>query len=140
MLDQSFDLSNINDQTACNLCFSIFPGAETILHKLAKGNSSNAKDQILVVNLTTKLFEKCEGGTEEEILGMEKKTPLKIPILEDWYGITPLDYALGSPAQEGFVGIFNEKKDTPKKASSLSGGEQSVNQETVNISMAAIIF
>ena len=122
MLDQSFDLSNINDQTACNLCFSIFPGAETMLHKLAKGNSSNAKDQILVVNLTTKLFEKCEGGTEEEILGMEKRTPLKIPILEDWYGITPLDYALGSPAQEGFVGIFNEKKDTPKKASSLSGG------------------
>ena len=69
-----------------------------MLHKLAKGNSSNAKDQILVVNLTTKLFEKCEGGTEEEILGMEKRTPLKIPILEDWYGITPLDYALGSPA------------------------------------------
>ena len=97
MLDQSFDLSNINDQTACNLCFSIFPGAETALHKLAKGNSSNAKDQVLVVNLTSELFEKCEKGTEEEILGMEPRNPLKMPILEDWYGITPLDYALGSP-------------------------------------------
>ena len=49
-----------------------------------------------------------------------------MPILEDWYGITPLDYALGSPAQEGFVGIFNEKKDNPKKISDPYGLEQSV--------------
>ena len=63
-----------------------------------------------------------------------------MPILEDWYGITPLDYALGSPAQEGFVGIFNEKKDSPKKISDSYEGEQSVDQETVNISMAAVIF
>ena len=102
MLDPLFDLENINDQTACSLCFNIFPQAESTLHKLAKGEGAaddlaDAADQIKAVELTKDLFEKCDAGTEEELTGMEPGTPLKIPILEDMYGATAIDYALGFP-------------------------------------------
>ena len=99
MQDPTFDLENINDQTACNLCFNIFPFAETALHKLAKGDDKvdSAADQIKAVELTKELFELCANGTEEEITGMDPRTPLKIPIFEDFYGSTAIDYALGAP-------------------------------------------
>ena len=106
-------MENINDQTACSLCFNIFPFAETTLHKLAKDDDKvDAADQIKAVELTKDLFEKCENGTEEEITGMEPGTPLKMPMLEDLYGATAIDYALDTPAKDKYGGIFHpdEKK------------------------------
>ena len=61
-IDTNFDLENINDQTACELCFNIFPHGHGILHKLALGSNDPNKtdDQIKAAEFTKKLFEKAK--------------------------------------------------------------------------------
>ena len=139
MLDPTFDLGNINDITACNLCFNIFPEGQGILHKLAKGddNIDDKKsqqgftaDQIKAVERTKALFEITERGVELGITAMDPGTPLEIPILEDWYGATAIDYALGAPKQDAYGGIFNIGDGVAARKIA----------ETVNISLASIIF
>ena len=96
---------------------------------LGSGDSKKTDDQIKAADFTKKLFEIAKKGSELSVCSLEPNTPLQIPILEDWYGITALDYALGLSKQDQYEGIFKPSERVAEKA-----------EEQINLTLASIIF
>jgi hypothetical protein len=94
---ERFDINNIDEEQALQLCFNIFPRGMTILHKLAIGDvKSAAGDQIQAVISVDNFFTICSQPHKVGLIGApEEGSSLEIPILENWYGLTAIDYCLG---------------------------------------------
>ena len=70
----------------------------TLLHKLAIGDvKTSAGDQIQAVLATDTLFNIAKQRHKVGLLGEpEDGTSLEVPILENWFGLTAIDYCLGT--------------------------------------------
>ena len=72
-----------------------------MLHLLAFGATATGKDpvdQVTAIKQVRKLFEVAQAGTKVPLVGLDQNQPLEIPMIQDVYGITPLDSCLGKLA------------------------------------------
>ena len=94
-----------------------------------------------------KLFLNAKAGLPYANDDFEANTPFEVPILEDWYGMTPIETALAQP-QDGEFGFFELRKamkdETKIKSIGqfkdwLIGAKQKKNKKT-NIPLAALML
>ena len=89
LLDADFDLSNLDPETQLIQCFNIYPGLQTVFHKLASTKLTNFDS-----NSISYLFE--NAAESHSWKGFNNRTWI-LPIIQDMNGLTPIDINFDKP-------------------------------------------
>ena len=130
IIDSTFNIGDIDEEQQMQLALNIFPGGESLLHKLAHGDKLNRLEQgdkQQAVHATEMIFTTAKKDFNFGLAGAEEGCSLEIPLVQDIYGMTAIDYCLGQERKhrKWCKGVFLP----------LEGGVK-----TINMAMATVIF
>ena len=135
-----FTLKDIDDEQQLQLSFNIYPGGQTILHKLAskaqaqmEGTDAQGEESYNQQQAVKDLFDKAKAGIELESQYFESGQPLHIPILKDAEGDTAIDVAMGLAATNSSNKLVTEGAEENED-------EEEADDLVVNMEMALVLF